>query len=266
MDLRLREVWRYRDFIFIYTKNHFVRRYKQTILGPTWLLINPLIQSLINSFLFGVVVGVNTSGIPYLLFHMVSNGLWSFFSQVFSYCAHTFSNNYYLYGKVYFPRLTIPIAYVLIAAIEYAIGLISLLFFSLFFYLKLGFAVNFAGLLILPVLILWTGAMGLGLGIIFSSLTVKYRDLNGVIGILFRLWMYATPVVYPLSQISSDTLRTLIGLNPVTPVIEIYRKLFFGVGEINPVNIIISILFTVTVLFVGIIYFSKKEKNFIDTV
>lgn len=264
-DLKLQQIWNYRDLIFIFTKNQFIRRYKQTILGPFWMLLGPLVQSLVHSFLFGIVVGVDTNGIPYLLFNMVSNGLWRYFSAVFSLCSHTFSYNAHLYGKVYFPRLTIPIAYILMSMVEYGISLVTLLLFSLYFFLKTGFAVNPAGLLITPFLLVWLGLMAMGLGLIVSSLTTKYRDLNSVVGILFHLWMYGTPILYPLSQIPEGTLRTLIRLNPLTPVLEICRKLFFGIGEISVLSVFLSFLFTAALLFTGIFSFNKFEKNFMDT-
>lgn len=266
LDLKLGQVWKYRDFIIIYSENQFAKLYKQTILGPIWLVINPLIQSLIYTFIFGMVAGIATDEIPQLLFFLASNGLWNFFSTVFSQCSITFTENSNLFGKVYFPRLTIPIAYVCIAGIEFLIQLLLFLAFSLFYLLKFGYAVKFAGLFLFPVFLLWLGSIGLGLGIIISAATAKYRDLKILVGTTVRLWMYATPIVYPMSQLKPGIVRALIRFNPLTPAVELWRKAIFGVGAVDPLSIGVSLLILVISIFVGLICFNKIEKNFMDTV
>ncbi len=266
LDLKLDQVWKYRDFIVIYTRTHFAKRYKQTILGPIWLFVNPLLQSLIHSFIFGVVAGIDTEAVPVLLFYLASNGIWNFFASVFARCSKTFSDNTYLFGKVYFPRLTIPIAYVCISAIEFLIQLFPFTFFSLYYLVKFQYAVNFRGLLFAPVCLLWLGCIGLGLGVIVSAATSKYRDLRILVDMALGLWMYATPIVYPISRLDPGILRSLIRLNPLTPVIELYRKAVFGVGDADPLSIGLSLLLMIAALAVGLIRFNKTEKNFMDTV
>ena len=265
-DLKLGQVWKYRDFIFIYTANQFTKRYKQTILGPIWLLINPLLQSIIHTFIFGVVAGIETDAIPMLLFYLASNGIWNYFSSVFSSCSRTFTDNSYLFGKVYFPRLTIPVAYVCISAIEFVIQLVPFIIFSLYYLFKYQYTVNFMGLLLTPVFLLWLGGIGLGLGIIVSAATAKYRDLKILVDIAIRLWMYATPVVYPLSKLNPGIIRTLIRINPLTSAVELFRKAVFGVGTVDPLSIGVSMLLMCAALMIGLIRFNKIEKNFMDTV
>ncbi len=266
LDLKLGQVWKYREFIIIYTKKQFTKRYKQTILGPIWLVINPLIQSLIYTFIFGTVAGIGTDEIPQLLFFLASNGIWNFVSTVFSQCATTFTDNTNLFGKVYFPRLTIPIAYVCISAIEFLIQLIPFLGFSLFYLLKYNYAVNFLGLFLSPFYLLWLGCIGLGCGIVVSAATTKYRDMKILIGTAVRLWMYATPVVYPMTQLKPGIIKSLIRFNPLTPAVELYRKTIFGVGTVDTFSIVVSILMMVVLIFIGLICFNKIEKNFMDTV
>ena len=265
-DLKLDQVWKYRDFILVYTRKQFTKRYKQTILGPIWLLITPLLQSLIHTFIFGMVAGITADNIPMILFYLASNGIWNFFSSVFTQCSRTFTDNAHLFGKVYFPRLTIPVAYVCISAVEFLIQLFPFIIFSLYYLLKFHYTVSFKGLLAAPLFLLWLGGIGFGLGILVSAATAKYRDLKILVETAVRLWMYATPVVYLLSQLKPGLIRTLIRINPLTSPIELYRKTIFGVGTVDSLSIGISILITIAALAVGMIRFNKIEKNFMDTI
>ena len=266
LNLRLGEVLLYRDLIFLYAKKNFVRRYKQTILGPAWLVINPLLTAFMNYIVFGRIAQIGTNGIPLLLFHIMGNAFWTVLSSITTQSSSTFSGNAYLFGKVYFPRIAIPLSNILVTFIEFLIQLAIGIAVSLY-YLRNGiYSLFYPRLLFCLPIILWLACLGLGLGIIISSLTTKYRDLSILVGFGTRLWMYGTPVVYPLSQISSPVLRRVILLNPATAPIELFRRLVFGVGEVPPGNILYSILFSAAVLFLGLILFNRIERTFMDTV
>lgn len=265
-DLKLREVWRYRDLILMQTKKNFVIRYKQTVLGPVWLVISPLLTSLMYAFVFGTVAGISTAGVPQLLFYFAGNGIWSYLAGITRNCSGTFSGNAYLFGKVYFPRLAMPVSYMLISAVEYLINLAVLMCFAVFYYYHAGYAIRAEGLLIIPVILIWLGLMGLGLGIILSGLTAKYRDLRILISFGVTLWMYATPVVYPLSQTGNGLIRSLILWNPASSPIELYRRCIFGTGDIYAGSVVFSVVFTAAVLFLGILFFNRIERTFMDTV
>lgn len=265
-DLKLGEVWKYRDLIVLFTQRNFVTRYKQTVLGPTWLFINPIISSLIYCFIFGGIAGINTGEVPQMLFYMSGNAIWIFFSSCVTKNASTFTANANVFGKVYFPRLTTPISNILTAGIEFFIQMIMVLAF-LGYYLAID-AVhpNFAMWPLIVLVLIELGIMGMGVGIIVSSLTTKYRDLSILVGFAVQLWMYVTPVVYPLSQADNDLLRNFLLINPVTAPAEVYRYALLGQGEINAVALVWSVVFTVIVAVLGIMVFNKVEKTFMDTV
>lgn len=265
-DLKLKEVWKYRDLIILFTKRNFQVRYKQTILGPAWLFLNPIISSLIYCFIFGGIAGISTGEIPQMLFYMSGNAIWAFFSGCVTKNASTFTANAGVFGKVYFPRLTTPISNVLTSILEFCIQMIMTLVF-LVYYLFLG-AVhpNFATWPLILLVLVELGIMGMGVGIIISSLTTKYRDLSILVSFAIQLWMYVTPVVYPLSQAGSKGLRTILLLNPVTAPTEVFRYAFLGQGEIVPIALVWSVIFTVVVAVFGVMVFNKVEKTFMDTV
>lgn len=265
-DLNLKEVWRYRDLIWIYTKRTFALTYKQTVLGPIWIFLNPFITSLIYVLVFGGIAGIPTDGIPQMLFYLGGNAVWTFFSSSLTKTATTFTANANVFGKVYFPRLTLPISTVLSSAINFFVQMALFMAFWIY-YLAMGqIHPNFASILALPLVLLQVGALALGCGIIISSLTTKYRDLAILVTFGAQLWMYITPVVYPISTLGEGMLRTVLLLNPVTCSVEAFRYMFLGQGMVDPMWWLWSIGVTLAVLLVGIVLFSRVEKTFMDTV
>lgn len=265
-DLNLKEVWRYRDLIWIYTKRTFALTYKQTVLGPIWIFLNPFITSLIYVLVFGGIAGIPTDGIPQMLFYLGGNAVWTFFSSSLTKTATTFTANANVFGKVYFPRLTLPISTVLSSAINFFVQMVLFMAFWIY-YLAMGqIYPNFASILALPLVLLQVGALALGCGIIISSLTTKYRDLAILVTFGAQLWMYITPVVYPISTLGEGMLRTVLLLNPVTCSVEAFRYMFLGQGMVDPMWWLWSIGVTLAVLLVGIVLFSRVEKTFMDTV
>lgn len=265
-DIDLKEVWQYRDLIWIYTKRTFALTYKQTVLGPIWIFLNPFITSLIYVLVFGGIAGIPTDGIPQMLFYLGGNAVWTFFSSSLTKTATTFTANANVFGKVYFPRLTLPISTVLSSAINFFVQMVLFMAFWIY-YLAMGqIYPNFASILALPLVLLQVGALALGCGIIISSLTTKYRDLAILVTFGAQLWMYITPVVYPISTLGEGMLRTLLLLNPVTCSVEAFRYMFLGQGMVDPMWWLWSIGVTLAVLLVGIVLFSRVEKTFMDTV
>ncbi len=264
-DINIKELIQYRDLIFLFVKKNYTTRYKQTILGPLWLIINPLLTVLLYTFVFGNVAGLSTDGSPQLAFYLASNTIWVYFSTCLSQTSTTFTSNSSIFGKVYFPRLTMPISTVLTALLDLGIQ-IAMLVIALVIYTVQGvdFTWN-ANVLLIPVLILQVALLGLGCGIIISSLTTKYRDLAVVVTFGVQLWMYASPVVYSVSQIP-DNLYALYMLNPIAPIITVWRNAFLGIGTPDYFYWGISWFVTLIILMIGVVLFSKIEKTFMDTV
>ena len=266
LDLNLKEVWRYRDLILLFTQRTFTVTYKQTILGPAWLFLNPLISSVIYAFVFGGIAGIDTDGIPSILFYMCSNAIWIFFSGCVTKNANTFTANAGVFGKVYFPRLTIPVSNVLSAVIQFGIQMLMVLAF-LAYYLVVGQVhPNWGAWLLIPVALLHLGLLGLGCGIVISSLTTKYRDLAILVTFGVQLWMYITPIVYPMSQLGDGLMKTILMINPVTAPVEVLRYAILGQGTIMPGYLALSWGITIAVVLFGIMIFNKVEKTFMDTV
>ncbi len=265
-DLKLKEVWKYKDLIMLFTKRSFTLRYKQTVLGPAWLFITPFITSIIYTLVFGGIAGIATEGIPKILFYLCSNALWTYFSVCVTQNASTFTANANVFGKVYFPRLTTPISNVLSAIIQFGIQMILVVGFWFYYLIKNQVHPHWEACLLVPIALIHLGILGLGVGIIISSMTTKYRDLAILVGFGVQLWMYATPIVYPLSQLGQGTFRKLLLLNPVTEPIEVFRYALLGQGTIEPLYVAISWIVTIIVAFVGIIIFNKVERTFMDTV
>lgn len=265
-DLNIREIWRYRDLIFLFTKRRFQLTYKQTILGPAWIFINPFLTSIVFTFLFGKVAGMSTNGVPQFLFYLASNAIWSFFSASLTNNATTFTSNSGLFGKVYFPRLTVPISNVLSSAINFFVQMLMVMLVLVYYMFKGKVSPNWTAWLLIPFVLLVLGAMGLGLGIIISSLTTKYRDLSILIGFGVTLWMYATPIVYPISQLGDGIIKTILYINPVTALVELFRYAVLGKGTVSLPLLAVSLTFTTIVLLIGILVFNRVEKTFMDTV
>ena len=268
-DIDLKELWQYRDLVVMFVKRSFATLYKQTILGPAWILINPLLTTVIFTVVFGNIAGLAESGVPSFLFYMAGNAIWSFFASCITGTANTFVTNAGLFGKVCFPRLTMPISQVVISFINLLIQMLMFFCFWVWFYFfgqAYGAVQMNLWVLALPAVLLLVMVMGLGVGIIVSSLTTKYRDLAIVVSFGVQLWMYATPVVYPLSMITSKPLRLALMLNPMTAPMESFRAILFGTGEVSVVGWVISFIIMLVLLLIGASLFSKVEKTFVDTV
>lgn len=270
-DIDLKELWQYRDLVTMFVKRSFTTLYKQTVLGPAWILINPLITTVIFTVVFGGIAGLAEEGVPSFLFYMAGNAVWSFFSSCITGTANTFVSNAGLFGKVYFPRLTMPISQVLIALVNLGIQMLTFFIFWVWFYFfgqEYGTVSMNIWVLALPAVLLLVMVLGLGVGIIVSSLTTKYRDLAIVVGFGVQLWMYATPVVYSMSEIAANSPRllTLMRLNPMTEPVLVFRYALLGCGEISPLWLLYSAVFSLVMLAVGVVLFSRVEKTFMDTV
>ena len=265
-DLNLKEVWQYRDLIWLFTQRNFVVKYKQTILGPAWIFLNPLISSVIYAFVFGGIAGIGTDGVPSILFYLAGNAIWTYFSSCVTQNANTFTANAGVFGKVYFPRLTMPASNVLSAALQFGVQMLLVLCFLLYYVFTGAVDPNWVSWLLIPVVLVHLGLLGLGCGIIISSLTTKYRDLAIVVTFGVQLWMYITPIVYPISQLGDGLMKAVLMLNPVTAPVELFRYAVLGVGTVMPDYLAISGVVTVGLLLLGIMIFNKVEKTFMDTV
>ena len=265
LDLQIRELIRYRDLIFLFVKRDFVTQYKQTILGPLWFVISPLISTVMYTFVFGRLAKIGTDGIPFTLFYYSGTMLWAFFSGCFSNCSDVFLNNAHIFGKVYFPRLVAPINYVLSNGIKILVQFATLMVFFVY-HLVIGSPIQASWLaLLFPLLIMWLAAIGVGMGIIVSSLTTKYRDLKQLVSFALGLAMYATPVVYPLSEIPKQ-FNWVAYANPVCAPIELFRLWFFGAASVNRYIILASLGITIILFISGLLLFNQNEQTFIDVV
>ncbi len=265
LDINLRELWQYRDLIMLFVKRDFVSKYKQTILGPLWFIIQPLLTTIMFTIIFGNIAGISTSGVPKMLFYMAGIVGWTYFSTCLNDTSQTFIKNASIFGKVYFPRLALPISVVISNLVSFVIQFVFLLLFLVYFMIKGTGVTPNIHVLWLPFLVLLMAGLGLGFGIIISSLTTKYRDLTHLVTFGVTLWMYATPIIYPLSEIP-EKYRIMVLANPMTPVVETFKTALLGVGEVNPLHILYSFGFTIVLLAVGVVIFNKVEKTFMDTV
>jgi lipopolysaccharide transport system permease protein len=264
-DIPIREIIRYREMLFLFVRRDFVMQYKQTILGPLWFVINPLLSTVIYTFVFGQLANIGTDGIPHTLFYYSGTMLWAFFSGCFNDSCNVFIANAGLFGKVYFPRLIIPINYALSNVIKIAVQFALLLVF-LFYFIYKGYPLSPSWfVLLLPFLIIWLAAIGVGAGIIVSSLTTKYRDLNKLVVHALTLAMYVTPVVYPLSEIPAR-FNWIAYINPICAPVELFRQWFFGSGSASIKMISASLIITFLLVIGGLILFNQNEQNFIDVI
>lgn len=266
-DIDLKELWQYRDLIVMFVKRNFTVLYKQTILGPLWILLNPLLTTVLFNVVFGGIAGLSTDGTPAFLFYMAGNTLWTFFASCINNTANTFVANAQVFGKVYFPRLTTPISQALSSFINFLIQFAMFVIFWVYFWLT-GANVHLTWwVLALPLVVVEVMLLGLGVGIIVSSLTTKYRDLAIAVSFGVQLWMYITPVVYPLSSLTeSPRMQALMGLNPMTAPVELFRAATLGTGTVHMGMLLYSLVFTAAALVLGIVLFSRIEKTFMDTV
>ena len=266
LNLNLKEVWQYRDLIYLFTKRNFVVSYKQTILGPAWIFLTPLFSSIVQAFVFGGIAGIATDGVPMMLFYLCSNAIWAFFSSCLINNASTFTANAYVFGKVYFPRLTTPISNVISSMIRFAIQMLLVLAFMVYFLIQGAVAPNWGLWFLIFVELVHLGILGMGFGIIISSMTTKYRDLTVLVDFGVQAWMYLTPIVYPLSTVTEGWMKNLLMINPVTPAVEMMRYAILGKGTIDVGFYGLSWAVTLVVALLGIMIFNKVERNFMDTV
>lgn len=264
-DLKLREVWHYRDLLILLVRRDFVSFYKQTVLGPVWFFIQPLFITITYTFVFGKMAGISTDGLPAPLFYMTGITAWNYFSECLTKTSTVFKDNSQVFGKVYFPRLIMPLSIVMSNLIKLAVQLL-LLFVMMGFYAFKGASFHVtAYLLLLPVLILQMALLGLGTGMIVSALTNRYRDLIFLVTFGVQLLMYTTTVVYPLSSVPLKY-KWLIELNPITMVIEVFRYALLGQGSFTALSFSLSFLATLVIAALGILIFNRVERNFIDNV
>ena len=264
--IEFREIWRYRDLIMLFVKRNIVVQYKQTVLGPLWYLIQPALTVIMNMVVFGGIAKMSTDGIPQALFYMAGNVLWFYFADCLNQTSKTFTDNQDMFGKVYFPRLVVPIATVISNLLRFAIQL-GLFIVIYLYYLILGTDVSFnAYVLLTPILVIMLAGLGLGFGILISSLTTKYRDFIFLFSFLVQLWMYATPIVYPLSMVTNNALRMLILANPMTPIVEAFKFATLGQGYFSWLALGYSFAFMGLLLLLGIVVFNQVQRSFMDTV
>jgi len=261
-----REIWRYRDLIELFVRRNIVVQYKQTVLGPLWYLIQPVLTVIMNMVVFGGIARMSTDGVPQPLFYMAGNVCWFYFADCLNQTSRTFTDNQAMFGKVYFPRLVVPIATVVSNLLRFAIQLMLFAVLYLYFLLS-GSSISPGWLvLLLSLLVLMLAGLGLGFGILVSSMTTKYRDLTILFTFIVQLWMYGTPIVYPLSSVPEGALHTLILANPMTPVVEAFKYVTLGQGYFSWLALGYSLAFMAVLLVLGIVVFNKVQRSFMDTV
>lgn len=266
-DIDLKGIWRYRDLYYMYVRRDIVTQYKQTILGPLWYIIQPLFTTIMYMFVFGGLAGISTDGAPQPLFYMAGIVLWGYFNECFTVSSDVFGVNANVFGKVYFPRLIVPLSGVTSGLLKMLIQLCIFIVIYLYYVLTLpaGTLQINASLLLFPVLIFMLAMHGMSWGLIISSMTTKYRDMKFLVQFGIQLFMYATPVIYPLSA-APEKYRDIIALNPLTPIFEAFKYGCLGCGSFDWSGLLYSSLFMLVTLFLAVIIFSRTERNFMDTV
>jgi lipopolysaccharide transport system permease protein len=264
-NLPLKELWHYRDLIMLFVRRDFVSAYKQTILGPLWYLIQPLLTTVTFTIIFGNIAQLPTDGLPQFLFYMSGTVIWTYFADCLTKTSNTFIQNSQLFGKVYFPRMAVPLSILISNLITFSIQFIFFLAFVGYFVLRGTEIHPNIWILSFPLLVFIMAGLGLGLGILISALTTKYRDLRFLVTFGVTLLMYATPVIYPVSSVPAR-FQLLIQANPMTPIVEIFRYAFLGAGTINPIGLLYSFGFMVGIVVVGSVIFNRVEATFMDTV
>lgn len=266
LDLKLSEVWKYRDLLWMFVKRDFITIYKQTILGPLWFFIQPIFTALIYTFVFGNFAGISTDGLPKILFYLSGTLCWNYFADCFNKTSTVFKDNQNIFGKVYFPRLITPLSIVISSLLKLAVQLLLFVVFLLYFHIFTPFQFVFhIECLLFPFLVLLMAFLSLGMGMIITSLTTKYRDLIFLLQFGVQLLMYATPIIYPLSSVP-ENYKWVIILNPMTSIIETFKYGVFGIGTFNILYLSYTTLITFIILTVGTIIFNKTERSFMDTV
>lgn len=262
-----KEIWRYRDLITLFVKRNIVVQYKQTILGPLWYIIQPVLTVIMNMVVFGGIAKMSTDGVPQAIFYMAGNVCWFYFSDCLNQTSSTFTANQAMFGKVYFPRLVVPISTVISNLLRFGIQIGLFVAFYLYFFLS-GSDIHLTwAIALVPIFIVMLAGLGLGFGILVSSMTTKYRDLTILFTFIVQLWMYATPIVYPISMVpEGSTLRTLIMANPMTSIIEAFKYATLGQGYFSWLALGYSFAFMSILLVFGVVVFNKVQRSFMDTV
>lgn len=265
LDIRFREVWNYRDLLKMFVKRDFISFYKQTILGPLWFFIQPLFTTLVFTFIFGNLAGMSTDGLPQPLFYLAGITTWNYFAECLTKTSTVFKDNANIFGKVYFPRLILPLSIVVSNLVRFVVQFILFLCMIGYYWAK-GFTPNVSAyLLLFPLLVLLMALLGLGLGLVITAMTTKYRDLAFLVLFGVQLLMYATTVIYPLSA-APENLKRIIELNPMTSLIEGFRFIFLGAGEFSISSLLYSATATLIIFLLGVVIFNKTEKTFVDTI
>ncbi|MBQ5968331.1 MAG: ABC transporter permease [Clostridiales bacterium] len=264
--LNLGEVWQYRDLVGLLTKRTFTVTYQQTVLGPLWIVINPILSSLIYMFVFGHIAAVGTAGVPQILFYFVSSAVWEIFAFSLTRNSQTFITNAYLFSKVYFPRICVPISNMIVSLLKFLIQLLIVAVLLVTFVVRGDVSPMWALYPLLPLLFLQLAVFGMSVGVLISSVTTKYRDLLSVVNVLVNLWMYGSAVVYPISSIPDGVLKIFVKINPVSEIMELIRKILLGKGEFDLFYYLVGLAVTILLFFFSIIIFNRVERTFADTV
>ncbi len=261
----LKEIWHYRDLLFLFVKRDFVSFYKQTIFGPVWFFIQPIFTTIVFTFVFGKLAGLSTDGLPQPLFYLAGITAWNYFADCLTKTSTVFKDNSAIFSKVYFPRIIMPLSIVISNLIRFLVQLLLFIVILIYYYFQgYNFSITYA-LFLLPVWILLMALLGLGFGLIITAMTTKYRDLSFLVQFGVQLLMYGTTVIYPLSS-APLRFKKIIELNPITGIIEAFRYSFLGKGEFTLSSIGYSILMTIIIVIMGIFIFNKTEKDFVDTI
>ena len=267
LSVDFKEIWQYRDLMMLFVKRNIITQYKQTILGPLWYVIQPMMTTVMYMVVFGGIAKISTDGLPQPLFYLAGISFWQYFADCLTKTSNTFVNNAGIFGKVYFPRLVTPLSDVISNLVRFGIqfALFLIVYLYYFIFTDANIQPNLYALLF-PILVVMLAGLALGFGILFSSMTTKYRDLQLLLSFFVSLWMYATPVIYPLSTITNDTLRMVMQLNPLTGIVEFFKYGMLGVGNHEWWMLGYSFGFMVVLLAIGIVVFNKVQKSFMDTV
>jgi lipopolysaccharide transport system permease protein len=267
LSVDFKEIWRYRDLMMLFVKRNIITQYKQTVLGPLWFLIQPMMTTVMYMVVFGGIAKISTDGLPQPLFYLAGISFWQYFADCLNKTSNTFVSNAGIFGKVYFPRLVTPLSDVISNLLRFGIqfGLFLVVYLYYVIFTDVQIHTNWY-VLMLPILVLMLAGLALGFGILFSSMTTKYRDLQLLLSFFVSLWMYATPVIYPLSTITNPTLRMVMQLNPLTGIVEFFKYGMLGVGVHDWWMLGYSFAFMVVLMAIGIIVFNKVQKSFMDTV
>lgn len=264
-DLKLKEIWRYRDLLFLFVKRDITVVYKQTILGPIWFFVQPLLTTLMFLLVFNRIAGISTDGIPPIVFYMAGITIWNYFSESLRLTSDTFVKNAAIFGKVYFPRVIMPISVVLSNLVKFSIQFTLFIIIYIYFFLTINSLSPNYTLFFLPIFIIILAFLALGFGLSISAMTTKYRDLTFLVQFGVQLWMYATPVIYPVSKIP-EKYQSLVMLNPVAPIVEAFKYSFTGSGLFSISGLLYSAGFAIFFFLISLAIFNRTEKNFMDTV